>query len=101
MVCETVSFKSLGLDIGEMRKSSRAFSERGAGGKIKKAGQYEGDFKDFFKTRAVKYQKDLLGPTRYQLWKSGEVSWDDMVDVNGDLVLLKKDKRGGYDGLVP
>jgi len=96
----TLTYKELGLNIPEMKKSLRPFTERGPGRKILDVGQFDGDFKKFLSTRSIKYQKDLLGPTRYSMLKKGEISWDDLVDKNGNTVLLKRAKEGGYSGLV-
>ena len=100
MVSETLSYRELGLDVDEMKKSLRPFSERDDLRKIVTAGQYDGDFETFFKSRSVMYQKELLGPNRYKMLKAGEIKWDDLVDVNGEIVLLKRGTQGGYTGLV-
>lgn len=36
-------------------------------------------FIDWFKRQPVRFQKRLLGSGRYQLWKSGEIKFDDFV----------------------
>ena len=53
-------------------------------------GQFQGEFKNFLKTRSVGYQKDLLGPNRYRLLQSGQIKWADLVNENGNLRLLKE-----------
>jgi len=99
MLPETMSYKELGLNIPDLEKSLRPFTERGPGRKILDVGQFDGDFKKFLSTRSIKYQRDLLGPTRYEMLKKGEISWNDLVDKNGNTVLLKRGKEG-YSGLV-
>ena len=62
-------------------------------------GLFNGDFEKFLDSMGVKYQKDLLGPNRYQLLQDGKIKWEDLIDKNGNLRLLKKDKDGNYVGL--
>jgi SPP1 gp7 family putative phage head morphogenesis protein len=95
----TASYRELGLDIPEMRKSLRPYTEREDLRKIVEAGQFDGEFKDFLKTRSKKHQIDLLGPNRYRLLQEGKIKFEDLVDKNGNLALLKKGKDGGYVGL--
>ena len=99
LLSKTASYKELGLSIPEMQRSLRPYTERADKRKIIKAGQFQGQFEDFLKTRDKKYQVDLLGPTRYGFWKSGEIKFDDLVDKNGNIRLLKKNKDGEYIGL--
>lgn len=101
-----MSYRELGLDINELERSARPFTERlpgeiglGRFGTITKAGTIKGSFEDFFFTRDEKYQKDLLGPVRYSLLKEGKIEFQDIVDKNGNVRLLKKDKEGNYIGL--
>ncbi|MDY0251152.1 MAG: phage minor head protein [Pseudomonas sp.] len=108
MLPVTKSWRELGLDIDELGASLRPYTERQAGTSIDKgltrdieaAGQFNGDFEKFLDSRGVKYQKDLLGPNRYQLLQDGKIKWDDLVDKNGNVRLLKKDKDGQYVGLM-
>ncbi len=52
---------------------------------------FKGDFPDFFKEQSAEFQKNLLGPKRYELWKEGKVTgFRDFVDQKtGKLVLIK------------
>lgn len=100
MLPETLTYKELGLDIEELKTSLRPYSERAEKRKILDAGQFEGDFEKFLFSRDEKYQKDLLGPNRYRLIKDGKLKFGDLVDENGNIRLLKKDKDGNYTGLL-
>lgn len=96
----TLSWRELGLDIDEINASLKPFTERDENRKILDAGQISGNFDDFLKTRNVKYQKGFFGENRYRMWKDGEIKVEDLIDKNGDLRLLKKDKDGNYVGLA-
>lgn len=96
---KTASYKELGLNIPEMKRSLRPYTERADKRKIIKAGQFQGQFEDFLKTRDKKYQIDLLGHTRYGFWKSGKIKFDDLVEKKGNIRLLKRNKDGEYIGL--
>ena len=98
----TLSFKELGLDVNEMRASLKPFTERADNRKILKAGQLEDvGFEQFIKSRDEKYQINFFGPTRFKMWKDGDITVRDLIDKNGNIRLLKKDsKTGEYTGLV-
>ena len=99
----TLSFKELGLDVNEMRASLKPFTERADNRKILKAGQLEDvGFEQFIKSRDEKYQINFFGPTRFKMWKDGDITVRDLIDKNGNIRLLKKDsKTGEYIGLKP
>lgn len=92
---KTKSYKELGLNIDEMERSLKPYTEREANRKIIEAGQMSGEsFEKFLNSRAEKYKKDLLGPSRYAMLKKGDVQFKDFVDKNGQLRLLTKDREG-------
>lgn len=102
----TKSYRELGLNIDELEKTARPYTERlpgeiglGRFGTITKAGMIKDDFEGFLKSRDNKYQLDLLGPNRLRLMQEGKIKFQDMVDKNGNIVLLKKNKEGEYIGL--
>jgi SPP1 gp7 family putative phage head morphogenesis protein len=101
MLPNTVSWRELGLDIDEMQKVARPYTERGANREILSGGQHKGGFESFLKGQSKKYQEDLLGPNRYRMWKDGKIKWENLADRDGNLILLKRGKDGGYDGLMP
>ncbi|HCY85921.1 MAG TPA: hypothetical protein DHV36_12370 [Desulfobacteraceae bacterium] len=98
-VPETASYRDLGLDIDDLKRSIRPYTERADKRKIIKAGQIDGDFEAFFNSRGAQYQKDLLGPNRFRLLQGGKISFSDLVDKHGDIRLLKKDRTGKFVGL--
>jgi len=107
MLPVTKSYRELGLDIDEMKQSLRPYTERqektsidtGLTRAIYDAGQFNGDFEKFLFSRDTMYQKDLLGPNRYRLIQEGKIKFGGLVDKDGNLRLLKKDKDGNYVGL--
>lgn len=107
MLPVTKSYRELGLDIDEMKKSLRPYTERqektsidtGLTRAIYDAGQFDGDFEKFLFSRDTRYQKDLLGPNRYRLIQEGKIKFEDLVDNDGNIRLLKKDGEGNYVGL--
>jgi SPP1 gp7 family putative phage head morphogenesis protein len=95
-LCKTKSYKELGLNIPELEDAARPYTERegipinvGLTRQIVDVGQFQGKFEDFLKTRGEKYQLNMLGKNRFDLYTSGKVEFSDFVNENGDLVLLK------------
>lgn len=94
----SVSYRELGLDIDELEDAARPYTIRepkaiDEGGKraILEVGQHQGDWGTWLKTRNDKFQRDALGPGRYDLWKSGKVKLEDMVNSKtGRLLTLKE-----------
>ncbi len=101
----TKSFRELGIDVDEMRKTeTRPFSIRGnidpvtgkftknkvgvGGQKTVSVGKFLGSYPDFFKSQTKAVQVSMLGPSRYNLWKSGKIKLSDMTDKNGNTILL-------------
>jgi len=97
----------LGLNIPELRKAARPFTVRegkaidtGLTREILDVGKYDGDFGKFLMSRPAKYQRELLGPNRLRLLNEGKIEFKDIVDKNGVIRLLKKDKDGKVIGLM-
>lgn len=95
----TLSYRDLGLDIGELKTSLKPYTERDENRAILEAGQISGSFDDFLKSRDEHYQLNFLGTNRFRMWKAGEITVDDLADKDGNLRLLKKDGDGNYVGL--
>jgi SPP1 gp7 family putative phage head morphogenesis protein len=95
--CRTKTYKELGLNIPELEEMARLYTERdgklnidvGGTRHIIDVGQFQGKFKDFLETRDRKYKESLIGPNRLELLEKGKIKFDDLVDENGDIVLLK------------
>ena len=96
----TLSFRDLGLDIDDLRNDLKPYTERDENRAILEAGRITGSFNDFLKHRDEQYQRNFLGENRFRLWKSGEITVDDLADKDGNLRLLKKDSDRKYVGLM-
>lgn len=88
----TKSFKELGLKIKEPKFTTRASDE----------GEIDADitFDGFLKRKSKRYQDEMLGVGRADLWRSGKITLKDLVDGQGrpltlaELQALIKRKRG-------
>lgn len=67
----TRSFEELGLVIDEFPPGTRASMN----GEVPATVTY----RDWFPDQPAEFQREVLGPTRYRLWKSGQLEIDDMV----------------------
>lgn len=101
----TKTFKELGMDIPEIREAYRPYTIRGkvdpisgkiipgkigvGGAKTIEVGRFLGDYNNFFKAQSKAVQLQMLGPTRYDLWKKG-MPLSNLTDKNGRLKLLKE-----------
>src|SRR5574343_1008713 len=108
----TVSYRELGLDIDELRRAARPYTIRedlaideGGTRAIQEVGQHQGSWESWMKSRSADFQKDALGPGRYQLWKDGKISLHDMVDHETGRLLRLDELTGGRGqvggGFVP
>ena len=100
----TKTFREMGVDVDEIEKAYRPYTVRGTvdpltgkiipgkigvgGGKIIETGRFLGTYEDFLKTQPVNVQKQILGPSRLELWKSGKVALKDFADAKGNQYLL-------------
>jgi hypothetical protein len=96
----TVSYRELGVDIDELEDVARPWTERpdipiGEGGRnIDSWGTHQGEYDSWFESRGEKFQKNVVGPRRYEFIKSGKVKFKDLVDQNtGRLYRLDELKR--------
>ena len=94
---QTVSYRELGIDIDELEEVARPWTERpdipiGEGGRdILTWGKHQGEYASWFESRGEKFQKNVVGPRRYELIKSGKVTFKDLVDPQtGRLKTLKE-----------
>ena len=99
MTPRTVSYRDLGLDLDELKQSARPYTTKD-GKRILHAGQFDGNFEDFYNSRGMVYQKELVGANRYRLMQEGKLKFADLVDDRGNVRLLRKGKNGGYVGLM-
>jgi len=98
LIPRTKSYRDLGLDIDELKEVARPYTIK-HGGKIGGGGNYDGTFEDWIFTQPKKYQLEVLGPNRLRLINEGKIKFQDLVDENGNVVLLKRGKDG-YVGLM-
>lgn len=95
---ELISWKQLGLDIPEMEEAYRPYTIRpdksiGVGGRrtIIEHGFYGEDYAEWMKTRSESFRRDLVGPRRLELLKSGQKDFKDLVDhQTGKLLTLQE-----------
>ncbi len=102
----TKTFRELGIDVDEMRETKyKPYSIRGnidpttgkftknkvgvGGQKTVSVGRFLGTYPEFFKAQTKEVQLSMLGPSRYELWKSGKIKLSDMTDKSGKTILLK------------
>jgi len=116
----TKSFREMGLDIDEIKDSYKPYTIRGeiqpvtgkikpgkigvGGGKMISTGRFLGTYEDYFKGVSPAVKQQILGPTRYELWKSGKVSLSNMASKGGDIHLIKdlvKTKKVVKSSFVP
>jgi len=103
----TKTFREMGVDIDEAEKAYRPYAIRGkidpTTGKVTlgkrgiSSGRFLGTYEDFLKGQPEAIQRQILGPSRFELWQSGKVKLMDFADKNGNVYLLKelKGKVGG------
>lgn len=54
------------------------------------------DYEEWLKTKSTSFQREILGPGRYRLWKEGKISFTDLVDQRGNpLSLAELERRFG------
>ena len=103
---EILTFREMGLDIDEMEEAYKPYTVRGTvdpvtgvvtpgkigvgGGRIIDTGRFLGTYEDFLKLQPEMVQRQILGPGRLELWKSGKVALKDFADKNGNIYLLKE-----------
>ena len=86
-VVSLVDYKELGLDVDELEEVARPWTIRedvpiNEGGRaILEHGKHRGNYETWMQTRGEKFQKNVLGPKRYELWKDGKVKMKDLVDI--------------------
>ena len=100
----TKTFREMGVDVDEIEEAYRPYTVRGkvdpitgaitpgkigvGGGRVIETGRFLGTYEDFLKGQSVAVQRQILGPSRLELWKSGKVKLMDFADKNGNVYLL-------------
>jgi hypothetical protein len=90
-------WSKLGLDAETMNRATRPFTVRpdekiDAGGRrtILEAGRHQGDYASWFAGRGKIFQRNVLGPRRYELYQQGADFHSFVNSVNGELYTLKE-----------
>jgi len=102
----TKSYKELGLDVEEVKEGSRPYTKRtryenidvGRRKKILSIGQHEGNYGSWFYKQGPKFQKDMVGPNRAKLIRTGEIDFDDLIRIDprtNEVVVLRLDELTG------
>jgi hypothetical protein len=96
----TKTWKELGIkDMEEVEEAYRPYTIRpniniGSGRKgktILQAGRIQGNYEDFFYQQSDRFQKNVVGPTRFELIQSGRIRFNELVDKStGRLLTLKE-----------
>ncbi|MBT6068583.1 hypothetical protein HOG48_02400 [Candidatus Peregrinibacteria bacterium] len=101
----TKTFRELGVDTDEIKDQFRPYTIRGeiepvtgkilpgkigvGGGKFISTGRFLGTYEDYFNGVSTAVKTQILGPTRYALWKSGKVSLSELASASGEIKLIK------------
>jgi hypothetical protein len=93
----TIPWRKLGIDIDEMSQAFRPYTIRpeinigtGRKGKIIDHGFFQGNYSEWLATRSDRFQKNVLGPRRFELYNAKLVSLKQMVNrETGWLINIK------------
>lgn len=101
----TKSWQELGIPLPELEDAVRPYTMRppeniDAGGRrtILETGFHRGDYAAWFEKQSAGFQKNVLGPRRYELWARGDLSFKDLVDRDGNMLTLKQLQAGATTG---
>ena len=94
----TIPWRKLGIDIDEIEEVYRPWAHRpeinvgtGRKGKIIDHGFLQGNYSDFYYSQSDRFQKNVVGPRRFELLSSGKIKFEDLVDkTTGRLRILKE-----------
>lgn len=70
----TRSWRELGIDRDELPRTTRASMD----GQVPASQNY----RDWFSRQSADFQRDVLGPARFELFRSGAIDFEDMVKSN-------------------
>ena len=102
----TPSWRELGIPIDDFEAAVRPYTQRGAGnidagGKrlIEEVGFDGGDYASWFARQPAARQANVLGPTRFELYRNSGYTLEDFLTPDGELIPVKALKRGEKGGL--
>lgn len=100
------SWRELGIPIDDFEAAVRPYTQRGpgnidAGGKrlIEEVGFDGGDYATWFAKQAPARQANVLGPTRFELYRNRQYALDEFITTRGDLIPIKALKSGVKGGV--
>jgi len=81
----TKTFRELGLDIDEIPSGTRSSID----------GRVSNDttFEQWFEGKSATFQESYLGKSRYQLFKDGKITFNDLVNQNGRTLSVSELKQ--------
>lgn len=93
----TKTWRELGIDADELKEVSRSWAyyddipiDEGRSN-FEDWGFHKGNYATWFEQRGETFQRNALGPKRYDLFKAGDISFKDLVDPKtGRLLLLNE-----------
>jgi len=92
----TKSFKALGLNIPELEEAARPFKvvngipvDDGGKKRVLDFGMFDGNAQAFIESKGPLFMKNVVGPGRKALIDAGKIEFKDLVDKDGNVVLLK------------
>lgn len=93
----TIPWRKLGIDIDEMEAAYRPYTIRpninigtGRKGKILDHGFWQGDYQSWLADQSDRFQKNVLGPRRFELYDSKLVNFKEFVNQKtGKLINIK------------
>ena len=91
----TKSWREMGLDVPEMEKPNRPWTERLKSGKKEDYGTTDQSYGDWWKTKNKAWQdSSTVGPTRARMIREGLIKYEDIVDPKtGNLYTIKDLER--------
>lgn len=102
----TPSWRELGIPIDDFEAAVRPYTQRGAGnidagGKrlIEEVGFDGGDYASWFARQPAARQANVLGPTRFELYRNSGYTLEDFLTPDGELIPVKALKRGEKGGI--
>jgi hypothetical protein len=75
------------------KKKKQAIEEAGTQSSMDGQVPDDMDYQSWLKTKSISFQKEALGPGRWQLWKDGKLTLPQMLDMRGNPLTLAELQR--------